>query len=81
MSSSEKYNDDCNMIRVASELPSLDECYKFVCDDGCGAVATFVGTTRDNFNGKAVKKLSYEGYWLLDLIFLRRFSFLSLLLT
>lgn len=50
------------MIKVSSDLPSLNECYEFVCDDTCGAVTTFVGTTRNNFNGKVVTKLSYEGY-------------------
>jgi len=47
---------------VSTEVPSLQDCYAFVCDDSCGAVATFSGTTRDSFNGKVVKKLSYEGY-------------------
>lgn len=27
-----------------------------------GAIATFVGTTRDNFDGKRVVRLEYEGY-------------------
>ncbi|TMW63485.1 hypothetical protein Poli38472_002426 [Pythium oligandrum] len=27
-----------------------------------GAVSTFIGTTRDNFNGKKVVRLEYEGY-------------------
>ena len=49
-------------IRVAEDLPTLQECYDFVQDPGCGAVSTFVGTTRDNFQGKKVAKLSYEGY-------------------
>jgi molybdopterin synthase catalytic subunit len=50
------------LIRVAEEIPSLEECYAFVSDDSCGAVATFVGVTRNNFNGKVVQKLSFEGY-------------------
>lgn len=50
------------LIKVSQDLPSLEDCYSFVCDDSCGAVATFAGTTRDNFNGKKVKKLTYEGY-------------------
>lgn len=49
-------------IEVSENLPSLQDCYNFVNDPGCGAVSTFVGTTRDNFNGKKVTKLSYEGY-------------------
>ncbi|KAG8744777.1 Molybdopterin synthase catalytic subunit [Ceratobasidium sp. 414] len=31
-------------------------------DDGAGALALFVGTTRDNFNGKRVARLEYEAY-------------------
>ena len=57
-------NDDdiLNFICVSEDLPSLDDCYKFVSDSACGAVATFTGTTRDNFQGKRVTRLSYEGY-------------------
>jgi len=50
------------LIRVSEIIPSLAECYDFVNDSSCGAVATFVGITRDNFAGKRVLKLSYEGY-------------------
>jgi molybdopterin synthase catalytic subunit len=50
-------------ITVSSEdKPCLDKCYKFVSHPSCGAISTFVGTTRDSFNGKAVSRLSYEGY-------------------
>jgi len=51
------------MIAVTKDLPTLDECYQFVAaEPSCGAVATFSGITRDNFQGKTVTKLSYEGY-------------------
>ena len=33
-----------------------------VTDPGAGAIATFSGTTRDNFEGKEVVQLEYEGY-------------------
>lgn len=50
-------------IKVSENLPTVEECYAFVAaEPSCGAVATFVGITRNNFNGKTVKKLSYEGY-------------------
>jgi molybdopterin synthase catalytic subunit len=49
-------------IRVSEDMPSLQECYDFVNHPSCGAISTFVGTTRDNFQGKTVTKLSYEGY-------------------
>lgn len=31
-------------------------------DPGAGAIASFIGVTRDNFQGKAVEKLEYEAY-------------------
>jgi molybdopterin synthase catalytic subunit len=55
--------DDSNfLVQVTEDLPSLQTCYDFVVDGPCGAVSTFVGITRDNFQGKKVAKLSYEGY-------------------
>jgi molybdopterin synthase catalytic subunit len=51
-----------NLLSVSESIPSLEECYAFVSDDSCGAVATFCGITRDNFQGKRVQKLTYEGY-------------------
>ena len=54
--------DEKYFIRVSEDLPTLDDCYKFVSDGSCGAVSTFTGTTRDNFQGKQVTQLSYEGY-------------------
>lgn len=50
------------LIQVSESLPTMDECLKFVADPSCGAVATFAGITRDNFQGKSVARLSYEGY-------------------
>jgi molybdopterin synthase catalytic subunit len=49
-------------IQVSETIPSLQECSNFVSDDSCGAIATFVGTARNNFQGKTVTKLSYEAY-------------------
>lgn len=50
------------MIQVSEKLPSLQECNDFCNDASCGAISSFVGITRNNFNGKIVTKLSYEGY-------------------
>eukprot|EP00537_Pseudo-nitzschia_pungens_P002156 CAMPEP_0172363106 /NCGR_PEP_ID=MMETSP1060-20121228/6552_1 /TAXON_ID=37318 /ORGANISM="Pseudo-nitzschia pungens, Strain cf. cingulata" /LENGTH=174 /DNA_ID=CAMNT_0013085771 /DNA_START=67 /DNA_END=591 /DNA_ORIENTATION=+ len=55
-------DDEKYFIRVSEDLPSLDECSQFVSDSSCGAIATFIGTTRDNFQEKRVAQLSYEGY-------------------
>jgi molybdopterin synthase catalytic subunit len=50
-------------IRVAEHMPSLEECYAFcAADPSCGAVASFVGITRHDFQGRRVTKLTYEGY-------------------
>ena len=45
-----------------SELPTVQQCYDFCVSPECGAVTTFVGTTRSTFHGKVVTKLSYEAY-------------------
>jgi molybdopterin synthase catalytic subunit len=50
-------------IQVSESIPSVEECYAHcAADASCGAVSTFVGMTRNNFNGQRVVKLSYEGY-------------------
>uniref|UniRef100_A0A6V2DEJ3 Molybdopterin synthase catalytic subunit n=1 Tax=Ditylum brightwellii TaxID=49249 RepID=A0A6V2DEJ3_9STRA len=53
---------DRYLIKVSESPPSLEECSNFVNHPACGAISTFVGITRDNFQGKTVAKLSYEGY-------------------
>lgn len=50
------------LIKVSEIIPSLEECVSFVTDPSCGAISTFSGITRNNFQGKTVTKLSYEGY-------------------
>lgn len=49
-------------IESSEDIPSVDFCTQFVSDPSCGAISTFVGITRDNFQGKKVVKLFYEGY-------------------
>jgi len=60
--SSQELNHHNYFIKVCEDLPSLQECTEFVNDPSCGAISTFVGITRDSFQGKKVIKLSYEGY-------------------
>ena len=66
--SSDQANNDQNdhnnrfLIKVSETIPTLEECTKFVTDPSCGAISTFIGITRNNFQGKKVLKLSYEGY-------------------
>ena len=43
-----------NIIEISSqELPSLELVADLVQDDSAGAISTFSGTTRDEFEGKA----------------------------
>ncbi|KAL1916771.1 uncharacterized protein VTP21DRAFT_5475 [Calcarisporiella thermophila] len=51
------------VVAITSEsLPSLDAIAKQVGDPSAGAITTFVGTTRDTFEGKRVLRLEYEAY-------------------
>lgn len=64
MAESESTGADASkyFIQVSANLPTLQECYDFCNEPSCGAVSTFVGITRDTFQGKKVSQLSYEGY-------------------
>eukprot|EP00889_Picochlorum_renovo_P003894 jgi/Picre1/30924/NNA_006283.t1 len=55
--------DDC-AFKVAITPHALDvaACTDWVRHESCGAVATFLGTTRDTFDGKRVTRLEYEAY-------------------
>lgn len=47
---------------VHDEEINLQDVVEKVSDPGAGAIATFLGTTRDNFQGKEVVRLEYECY-------------------
>ena len=49
-------------VEVVQHPLSLERYTGFVQDDGAGAIATFTGVTRDNFDGKRVVRLDYEAY-------------------
>ena len=55
-------DDDLDLCRVQSEPLSHDEAVAFVTSGDCGAIATFLGTTRNNFDGRPVRTLMYEAY-------------------
>lgn len=62
-SDNQSHLDDEYMIGISTVLPTLQECYEFVAaDPSCGAVSTFVGITRNNFQNKQVLSLCYEAY-------------------
>ena len=49
-------------VEVSQDPLDLSLAVQQVSHSGAGAVATFSGVTRDNFQGKAVTKLVYEAY-------------------
>uniref|UniRef100_A0A2H1WSI8 Molybdopterin synthase catalytic subunit n=1 Tax=Spodoptera frugiperda TaxID=7108 RepID=A0A2H1WSI8_SPOFR len=49
-------------LKLTPDKLSVDEITDLVTDDRCGAVSVFIGTTRDNFEGKKVLRLEYEAY-------------------
>ncbi|XP_037777171.1 molybdopterin synthase catalytic subunit-like [Penaeus monodon] len=49
-------------IKLTGEVLSTGEVADAVTDPSCGAVSLFVGTTRNNFQGRQVVRLEYEAY-------------------
>ncbi len=47
---------------VSSSPLILDRYVSLVADPGAGAISTFSGVTRNNFQGKEVIRLEYEAY-------------------
>ena len=50
------------MFRVTHQPIELDELVRYVTDPEAGAIATFIGTTRNNNEGRKVIALDYEAY-------------------
>jgi molybdopterin synthase catalytic subunit len=50
------------MFRVTVKPIDLNELVRFVGDPEAGAIATFIGTTRNNNEGRRVIALDYDGY-------------------
>jgi molybdopterin synthase catalytic subunit len=50
------------MFRVTDQPLRLHELVDFVADPEAGAIATFIGTTRNNNEGRKVIALDYEAY-------------------
>jgi molybdopterin synthase catalytic subunit len=49
-------------IKITSEKLDLQECYRFVEDDSCGGISAFVGTVRNDTQGKEVTQLDFSTY-------------------
>uniref|UniRef100_A0A7S1FMY4 MOCS2B n=1 Tax=Corethron hystrix TaxID=216773 RepID=A0A7S1FMY4_9STRA len=61
--SSSSVTDGHYQIRVSGECPpNLSECVLHVTHPTCGAISTFLGTTRSTFGDKTVTSLKYEAY-------------------
>ena len=50
------------MYRLTDKPIDINELLIFVNDPGAGAVVTFIGTTRDNNEGRSILSLDYEAY-------------------
>lgn len=50
------------MFRVTKKAIDLQELVEFVTDPEAGAIVTFIGTTRNNNEGRKVIALDYEAY-------------------
>lgn len=53
---------DWCLTAITPHTLDLSSCTDWVNDASCGAISTFIGTTRDTFEGKKVTKLEYEAY-------------------
>jgi molybdopterin synthase catalytic subunit len=51
-----------DLIEVTESALNLDKLVSFVGSPNAGAISTFMGTTRDNFENKKVVHLEYESY-------------------
>lgn len=49
-------------IKITSEKLDLQECYRFVEDDSCGGISAFIGTVRNDTQGKEVTQLDFSTY-------------------
>lgn len=49
-------------VKLTQDVLSVEEVTSLITDPSCGAISLFVGTTRDNFQGKIVERLEYEAY-------------------
>lgn len=49
-------------VAITSQTINVASLSSFVADNAAGAVSTFVGTTRDTFQGNRTLRLEYEAY-------------------
>ncbi|XP_011496470.1 PREDICTED: molybdopterin synthase catalytic subunit [Ceratosolen solmsi marchali] len=51
-----------NFVALEIEKLNVNDIIEMVASPNCGAISTFIGTTRDNFEEKKVVQLVYEAY-------------------
>lgn len=51
-----------DFVKLEHKELSIGEIINLIVSPKCGAISTFIGTTRDNFENKKVIKLEYEAY-------------------
>lgn len=51
-----------DFVKLEHKELSIGEIVNLIVSPKCGAISTFIGTTRDNFENKKVIKLEYEAY-------------------
>ena len=49
-------------IKITSQKLDLQECYHFVTDASCGGISAFIGTVRNDTQGKEVAQLDFSTY-------------------
>jgi molybdopterin synthase catalytic subunit len=49
-------------IKITTKKLDLQACYDFVFDETCGGIATFIGTVRNDTQGKKVTQLDFSTY-------------------
>jgi molybdopterin synthase catalytic subunit len=62
------------LVALRDAALSVDEAIAHVSHPGAGAVCAFLGTVRDNSEGRAVVKLEYEAYATMALAEMRRIT-------
>ncbi|MBG7612761.1 molybdenum cofactor biosynthesis protein MoaE [Polaribacter sp. BAL334] len=49
-------------IKITTEKLDVQTCYDFVFDETCGGIVTFIGTVRNDTQGKKVTQLDFSTY-------------------
>ncbi len=57
-----RISENGDFVSLSYEEIDITKLQKFVTCTSAGAISSFIGITRDNFDGRKVVSLSYEGY-------------------